>query len=286
MRAHRTITCLAAWHSARLQPAAHILPFFTCHGRHRQLVELIGSFPAEIAVRLALLEDDQSFRTHIESVLGAAGHSCSSFATSRALTTALRQESFDLLLLDWNMPDFDGLQLLGWAREHLKPCPPVIMVTSRTEPTDIVTALQAGADDYIVKPFDPNVLLARVSALVRRAYPASPKVEGKEVLFGATFDTSLCSVNLHGRDVVLTSKEFGLALALFRNMHRAMSRTHLLETVWGRNPDLPTRTLDVHVSRLRTRLGLRPEEGFRLTPVHSFGYRLEVMEPSSETEVA
>jgi DNA-binding response OmpR family regulator len=236
-------------------------------------------------VRLAVLEDDPSFRTQIETVVTGAGHSCHSFPTSRALTTSLRQESYDLLLLDWNMPDFDGLQLLGWARDNLHPCPPVIMVTSRTEPTDIVMALEAGADDYIVKPFEEGVLVARVSALLRRTYQVETPDSGKEELFGATFDHGLYAVTLQGREVVLTSKEFGLALILFRNMHRAMSRTHLLEAVWGRNPDLPTRTLDVHVSRLRARLGLRPEQGYRLTPVHSFGYRLEVIEPASDGEL-
>jgi DNA-binding response OmpR family regulator len=239
-----------------------------------------------MAVRLAVLEDDPSFRAQIEAIVAEAGHGCHSFATSRALTTALRQESFDLLLLDWNMPDFDGLELLAWARQQLDPCPPVIMVTSRTEPADIVRALQSGADDYVVKPFNPAVLIARVTALLRRSYPETVEAGGIEELFGATFDPAHCSVRIHGRDVVLTAKEFGLALILFRNMHRAMSRTHLLEAVWGRNPDLPTRTLDVHVSRLRGRLGLRPEQGFRLTPVHSFGYRLEVMDTASTAAVA
>jgi DNA-binding response OmpR family regulator len=237
-------------------------------------------------VRLAVLEDDPTFRTQIDATLSAAGHGIHSFATSRALTTALRQESFDLLLLDWNMPDFEGLQLLSWAREHLDPCPPVMMVTSRSEPRDLVRALEAGADDYVVKPFDPSVLIARVTALLRRTYANPAVANGTEEHFGATFDPTLCAVHIHGADVVLTSKEFGLALALFRNMHRAMSRTHLLETVWGRNPDLPTRTLDVHVSRLRARLGLRPEQGFRLTPIHSFGYRLEVMDPTTASKVA
>jgi DNA-binding response OmpR family regulator len=232
-----------------------------------------------------VLEDDPSFRSQIEAILACAGHSCHSFATSRALTTALRQESFDLLLLDWNMPDFDGIELLGWAREHLNPCPPVMMVTSRAESADVIHALETGADDYVVKPFEPSVLIARLTALLRRTYAAA-QTSGREELFGATFDPSSCTVNIHGKDVVLTVKEFGLALTLFRNMHRAMSRTHLLEAVWGRNPDLPTRTLDVHVSRLRARLGLRPEQGYRLTPVHSFGYRLELMEPASVAVVA
>lgn len=237
-------------------------------------------------MRLALLEDDPSFRMQIEATLGGAGHGCHSFATSRALTTALRQESFDLMLLDWNLPDFDGLQLLAWAREQLDPCPPAIMVTSRTEPDDIVRALDAGADDYVMKPFEPAVLIARVTALLRRTYAAPAEANAKEELFGVSFDPSAYSVRIHGQEVTLTAKEFGLALTFFRNMHRAMSRTHLLEAVWGRNPDLPTRTLDVHVSRLRARLGLRPEQGFRLTPVHSFGYRLEALDDAATVAAA
>lgn len=237
-------------------------------------------------MRLAVLEDDASIRAQIESLVSEVGHSCRSFSTSRALTTSLRQESYDLLVLDWNLPDYSGMQLLGWARQNLDPCPPVMMVTSRTEPSDIVAALEAGADDYVVKPIEPSVLLARLGALLRRSYPAEAPVSGKEEWFGVIFDHALIAVTVNGKETVVTSKEFWLALTLFRNMNRAMSRTHLLEEVWGRNPDLPTRTLDVHISRLRSRLGLRPENGFRLTPVHSFGYRLEMIEPSSDVETA
>lgn len=237
-------------------------------------------------MRLALLEDDPAIRAQIENLVSGAGHHVRAFPTSRALTVSLRQESYDLLLLDWNMPDYSGLQLLGWATQNLDPCPPVMMVTSRTEPEDIVAALEAGADDYIVKPFEPSVFMARVAALLRRSYQAEPPVGGKEELFGATFDHGQGTVAVNGATVDVTTKEFGLALIFFRNPNRAMSRTHLLEAVWGRNPDLPTRTLDVHVSRLRARLGLRPENGFRLSPVHSFGYRLEMIPPSSKVDLA
>lgn len=233
-------------------------------------------------MRVAVLEDDPPSRAHLEGIVAAAGHSCHSFATSRALKTSLRQDSYDLLLLDWNVPDFSGVELLGWARANLDPCPPVIMVTSRTDDADIVEALEAGADDYIVKPFEPRVLGARMAALLRRTYAAvGVPPSGTEDHCGATFDHATSTVRLRGKEVVLTAKEFRLALTLFRNCHRAMSRTHLLEAVWGRNPDLPTRTLDVHVSRIRGRLGLRPDQGYRLTPVHSFGYRLEVLDTAS-----
>jgi DNA-binding response OmpR family regulator len=151
------------------------------------------------------------------------------------------------------------------------------MVTSRSKDSDIVQALEAGADDYITKPIAPPVMLARVSALLRRTYHGSAVAQEREVHCGVTFDHADCAVEIGGRREILTAKEFRLALLLFQNIDRPMSRAHLLESVWGRNPDLLTRTLDVHVSRLRARLGLRPGSGFKLSPVHSFGYRLETV---------
>ena len=229
-------------------------------------------------MRIALLEDDAEIGRQIEQTTFGAGHSCQIFRTGRTLVTSLRRDSYDLLLLDWNLPDTSGYEVLRWARENLDPCPPVMMITSRSDDEDVVSALEAGADDYVVKPFEPGVLAARIKALLRRSYAEEPQALGREELHGVTFDHSDCTVSLHGEEFTLTAKEFALAVVLFRNVHRAMSRTHLLEAVWGRNPDLATRTLDVHISRLRTRLGLRPERGFRLTPVYNYGYRLEVVE--------
>ncbi|OCC23593.1 DNA-binding response regulator [Croceicoccus estronivorus] len=228
-------------------------------------------------MRLGLLEDDLATRQEIEAVTSEAGHTCHGYATAKAFKVALRQESFDLLLLDWNVPDASGLDILHWAQEMLDPCPPAIMITSRMDSEDIVKALEAGADDYMVKPLERDVLVARIGAVLRRTYPAPTIVDAREDLWGMTFDHGRNVVDIRGREVALTAKEFGLALTLFRNMGRPLSRVHLLETVWGRNPDLPTRTLDVHVSKIRARLGLRPYLGYRLLPVHSFGYRLEMV---------
>jgi len=226
-------------------------------------------------VRIALVEDDPSIAELVQITLESAGHSAHHYGDCRAAKVALRQESFDLLLLDWHLPDGEGVDVLKWARENLEPCPPVIMVTSRADDAAVVAALEAGADDYVVKPVVPAVLNARVGALLRRTYPDPERVGGVETHFGVSFDHEQCSVTLGDEQAVLTGKEFGLALVLFQNMHRALSRTYLLEAVWGRNPDLPTRTLDVHVSRLRNRLKLA-ERGFKLSSVHSFGYRLEM----------
>jgi DNA-binding response OmpR family regulator len=91
------------------------------------------------------------------------------------------------------------------------------------------------------------------------------------------FDTRADTVELDGQVVALTAKEFALALLLFRNMHRALSRAYIFEALWGRNPDLPTRTLDAHISNIRTKLNLRPGNGFKLVPIYAYGYRLEAL---------
>lgn len=228
-------------------------------------------------MRVAVLEDDQPLSDLIVAVLESAGHTAHVFHDCRSIKVALRQDSFDLLLLDWHLPDSEGVEVLTWARQHCEPCPPVIMVTSRSKDSDIVAALEAGADDYITKPIAPSVMLARVSALLRRTYQASAVAQEREVHCGVTFDHADCAVEIGGRREILTAKEFRLALLMFQNIDRPMSQAHLLESVWGRNPDLLTRTLDVHISRLRARLGLRPGSGFKLSPVHSFGYRLEAV---------
>jgi DNA-binding response OmpR family regulator len=201
------------------------------------------------------------------------GHSCFEFHSGEALRRALRRESYDLLLLDWELPDLSGIELLAWARASLASPPPVIMLTGRTADGDIVEGLDTGADDYVTKPVQAAVLRARVEALLRRSYGVqpTPRIES----FGDhVFDPIAMTVTVRGEAVDVTAKEFGLALLLFRNLNRPLSRAHIMETVWGRNPEIPSRTLDAHVSQIRGRLGLRPEHGLRLASVYSFGYRL------------
>ena len=225
-------------------------------------------------MRLAILDDDRELCAQVATVMRSAGHSCFEFHSGEALRRALRRESYDLLLLDWELPDLSGVDLLAWARANLPSPPPVIMMTGRTDDGDIVHGLDTGADDYVTKPVQTSVLKARVDAVLRRAYGAvsAPRVEN----FGdLVFDPIAMTVSVRGTSVDVTAKEFGLALLLFRNLNRPLSRAHIMETVWGRNPEIPSRTLDAHVSQIRGRLGLRPEHGLRLASVYSFGYRLE-----------
>lgn len=225
-------------------------------------------------MRLAILDDDRELCAHVASLMRSNGHSCFEFHSGEALRRALRRESYDLLLLDWELPDLSGIELLAWARSNLPSPPPVIMLTARTGDGDIVEGLGIGADDYVTKPVQPAVLKARVDALLRRSYghAGAPRAES----FGDhQFDPMAMTVTVRGDAVDVTAKEFGLALLLFRNMNRPLSRAHIMESVWGRNPEIPSRTLDAHVSQIRGRLGLRPEHGLRLASVYSFGYRLE-----------
>jgi two-component system, OmpR family, response regulator RegX3 len=184
------------------------------------------------------------------------------------------RESYDLILLDWGIPDISGEEVLEWIRKNVKNPVPVMFVTARDEETDIVTALQKGADDYLVKPVRKLELLARVHALDRRA---KKEFSSNEVLDFEPFqiDSRERKIRRSGDEIELTLKEFDLAVFMFRHMGQLLSRGHILESIWGRNPDLNTRTVDTHVSRIRNKLALTPENGYKLSSVYFYGYRLE-----------
>jgi DNA-binding response OmpR family regulator len=225
-------------------------------------------------MRCAVLDDDKAQTELVAGLLSQAGHSPEVFHQGRNLINRLRQDTFDLLIIDWNMPGLSGLDVLQSVRQGQHASLPVLMITSRADEADVITGLAAGADDYIVKPLHPGIFMARVDAAIRRAMLNRPTRRVAE--FGRyTFDTAAEAVTLGGEQVKLTAKEFALALMLFDNLSRPLSRSYLLDSIWGQSPDAETRTLDAHVSRIRTKLSLRPESGYRLSPVYSYGYRLE-----------
>jgi DNA-binding response OmpR family regulator len=231
-------------------------------------------------MRIAVLDDDSEQLEFLDSLMTDAGYSCYQFLTAEHFINLSRRENFDLLIVDWGLPGLSGLQLTSWVRQNLGEQLPILMLTCRADASDIVEGLNTGADDYIVKPLQPGVLMARIRALLRRAW-AQPAGGQTVAIDGFLFDSAAETVTVDGETVILTSKEFGLALLMFQNQHRALSRGYMLEAVWGRNPDLPTRTLDMHVSRIRAKLGLRPERGYRLAPVYSYCYRLERLESAA-----
>jgi DNA-binding response OmpR family regulator len=170
----------------------------------------------------------------------------------------------------------NGDAVLVWVRANVRDNLPVLFTTARDTEQDIVRALKEGADDYLVKPLRKHELLARVEALGRRSKP-QPRLTDALRVGDFEIDLGKRTVLRAGRPVDLTQKDFDLAVFLFRNVGNLVSRGHILESVWGRSPDLNTRTVDTHVSRLRSKLGLVPEHGWRLTAVYQHGYRLEAI---------
>lgn len=225
-------------------------------------------------MRCAVLDDDKAQTELVSKLLADKGHSCEVFHQGRQLINRLRQDTFDLLVIDWNMPGMSGIEVLENVRQGQHSNIPILMITSRSDDDDVVMGLSAGADDYITKPLNTTVFMARVDAALRRAQLNRPqKAQGSYGIYD--FDVPTETATVAGKPVKLTAKEMALAMMLFENLSRPLSRSYLLESIWGQSPDAETRTLDAHVSRIRSKLNLRAENGFRVLPVYSYGYRLE-----------
>jgi len=224
-------------------------------------------------LRIAILEDDPDQLALLSRWLANAGHQVHGYLRGNDVLKNAARESFDLFVLDWEGPDISGVEVLRWIRSNLSSSVPVLFVTVHDTEEDIVYALNAGADDYMTKPVRQSETLARLGALLRRAYPE--KEVTQLVIPPYEFDTQAGIARLNGAPVALTPKEFELAVLLFRNIDRLMSRGHLQEQVWGRGTDVPTRSIDTHVSQVRKKLGLHGEHGLRAAAIYNYGYRLK-----------
>ncbi|MBO9641947.1 MAG: winged helix-turn-helix domain-containing protein [Pseudacidovorax sp.] len=228
-------------------------------------------------MNIALLEDDPDQRDLATLWLSHGGHQVTSFGSTGELIRELGSRRYDLLVLDWTLPDGTGGDVLTWLRNRPGVQPPAIVLTSRDEEAHVVEGLNSGADDYLVKPARPAELLARISALSRRARTRGPQVLE---LNGYRVDLVQHRIAVDGTPVDLTQKEFDLAVYLFQNPGVLLSREHLLNRVWGKTADVTTRTVDTHISRLRRKLRLDGQGPLRLTPVYGQGYRLDAVEPA------
>lgn len=226
-------------------------------------------------MRIAILEDDQDQASLFQSWLEEENHKVEVFHSGKDILHALRADSYDMLLLDWLMPDMNGLSVLHWTRSQYDWRIPVILVTRLDSEDDTVEALNAGADDYIEKPVSQRVLIARINALSRRLDQSL--VRNTDILEFPPYQIDLISrqIYLDGETLELTQKEYELTVFLFRNSSRALSRGHILDNVWGTAPDLNTRTVDTHISRLRKKLNLTEENNWLLTSIYQHGYRLD-----------
>lgn len=231
-------------------------------------------------MRIALADDHPDELAWIAAILRDGGYDCDTYSCGDDLIGALRRDTFDLLLIDWNMPRGSGIDVLAWIAGNLKIAPPAIMLTSRDEKTDIVFALEHGASDFIVKPEDAGVIRARVAAALRRF---NGNGEDTATYGGYRFVRSTQTVHFGDEAMTLRAKEFDLARLLFENSDRPLSRGYIMQRVWNSSPDVETRTLDMHVSRIRAKLKLGPDRGFVLRTVFGFGYRLDSCTDEAES---
>lgn len=221
-------------------------------------------------MKIWLLEDDPALAELLQSWLTEHAHAVQHFSRAAELQEQLRRDQPDLFVLDWELPDGSGINVVRSIRDRLTRHIPVLFVTQRDNEADIVEALSSGADDYMVKQIGRDEFLARVQALGRRLGNQNLEVEIGHYRFIPSTHTAMRD----GAPVALTSRDFELAHYLFRNVGRLLSREELLREVWGVS-GVHTRTVDMHMSRIRKALDIRPEGGFRIRTIYRHGYRLE-----------
>jgi DNA-binding response OmpR family regulator len=228
------------------------------------------SRPASPHARLLVVEDDPDIALLLAHSLGRAGFTVDTLTTGAEVVRAVRKALPDLLLLDVMLPGIDGLEICRALRgDPSTAALPIIMLTARAEESDRIVGLELGADDYITKPFSPNELVARVRALLRRTHRAP---SAGPLRYGPlAVDVERHIVTMDGDDVHLTAKEFLLLQYVLEHPGRVLSRDLLLSDVWGYAYTGGTRTVDVHVRRLREKL---PVLADALQTIKQFGYRL------------
>ena len=226
-------------------------------------------------MKIAVLDGNPIQTGYICETLATVGHVCNAFSEGDELLRQLRRQRFDLLVVDWNVPDMTGDRVLRWIRQNLPMNLPVLFVSSRGRDTDNSVVLNSSDGDGMVKTVSKITLLTRVGSLLNVAHQGEPPPP-KKITFGIYhFDPRSRQASVGGRMITLTHKEFDLALLLFQHLGRPLSRDRIRDTVWRETADVASRTVDTHMSILRSKLGLRPENGFRLFPIYGYGYRLE-----------
>jgi DNA-binding response OmpR family regulator len=222
----------------------------------------------------AVVEDSRSQAEVLKALLRSEGHQVEVFADGASCLEALKSRSFDFFVIDWNLPDMGGDEVLRQVRERFGWEVPVVFCTARTDEEAASDILRMGADDYIPKPVRYMEFMARVHVLLRRRRPRQSLLQ-----FGSIeIDLEGRRIRLGGAEVDLTQREFELAVILLRNVGRVLSREELLAGVWAREVDVDTRTVDTHASRLRKKLGLAGESGLMLSSVYGQGYRLDTVQ--------
>lgn len=243
-------------------------------------------------IRIAILDDNSTHSQMAEQALIGSSDNWSepvevlSFETGASLLECIKSESFDCIILDRVVPDMSGDVILQWIRQYRKQHVPVIMLTSRKSGQELVDSLNAGADEYMTKPFYAEELLVRVKRLIERSRSmpqqaamgnATPVPERGQVynLHGAVFDDFNLTVDHSSQLIKLTEREYNLAKLLFENVGINLSRELILQRIWNKDTKEAGRSLTTHIHLIRDKLELTVDNGWALRPVYGFGYRLD-----------
>jgi two-component system phosphate regulon response regulator PhoB len=225
--------------------------------------------------RVLVVDDEPDICALVAYHLAKAGFRVSTASTGPDALTSAREEQPALVVLDLMLPGLSGYEVLERMREDEGTRNvAVLMLTARREEEDRIRGLSLGADDYLTKPFSPQELVLRVAAILRRARGTGAAASGDALGIGPLrIDRAAHRVTVDGSEVELTPTEYKLLVTLAERRGRVQARAHLLETVWEAAPDIQTRTVDMHVQRLRTKLG---SAGALIETVRGFGYRINV----------
>jgi len=224
-------------------------------------------------LKIGILEDDITQAALVCSWLRTQGHEVLHVTAGDEFLSLIHSQPIDIAILDWEVPDLSGISVLKALREKLQENLPVLFTTHRDDEQDIVEALHHGADDYLVKPLRKAELLARIAALGRRA--GIETRSNKLKLGPIEVNLNQKAVTVSGETVKLTNKDYQLTCCLLRNVGKLLSREFLLKEVWGLSPNLNTRTVDMHISRVKRSLQIGPDMGYCIKTVYQHGYRLE-----------
>ena len=228
--------------------------------------------------RILVVDDEPDITALVAYHLAKAGYRVSTAARGPDALKAAAEERPDVVILDLMLPGMSGYDVLAELRARPETRDiGVILLTARKQEADRIKGLTLGADDYLTKPFSPAELTLRVGAVLRRL--SAPSVASGDTLTAGdiTIDRSALRATVSGRELDLTATEFKLLLTLVERRGRVQTRPHLLESVWEAQPDIQTRTVDMHVQRLRTKLG---ESGRMIETVRGFGYRFRAADRS------
>jgi two-component system, OmpR family, phosphate regulon response regulator PhoB len=225
---------------------------------------------------ILIVEDESAIAQLLEVNLRHAGMTCEVAHSSQAAQSMVFERLPDLVLLDWMLPGMSGFALAKqWRSQTETKRLPIIMLTAKAEEADKIASLEAGADDYITKPFSTKELLARVRAVLRRQMPLAASADDVLRVGSIELDLTAHRASANGLEIKLAPTEFKLLTALMQQAHKALARDVLQNMVWGRHSEIDTRTVDVHIKRLREALALVSETAAaQVQTVRSAGYRL------------